>query len=858
MPMIDYNEDGDIPMVASSSENWLQPLSHMDEDVHHFDPSPQEVDMMMAYEEATTEYDMEDDAAQPSEAAFDTNLVDAELYDATIHSSPLPPATAEIAETHSAQSGAPVVPDASVEQRHVDEQRQFNVTLESESSLIQRFTTSDATRTLDNSSAGSETQHPDYTSTSGVVEPVDEHQSAVPEQSEGYSLAPPQPFEDMSNDAGGTVNETPSEHLSTHPQVEGSEEHSSVGHTDKPPDPPVEADSELTHNHKEVTENEHFDDEANDQEPHAEDGEENDDAAALASEEQPELHTTQLVHAQPPPPPILLSLQVTSTEGDQPDFVLFNLPEVSSHTTEEPLVLLQHHPSLFYEPISAVFDAFRQEEYFSHLEEISEAEMAINAHELQLVISEDNVYSREVSLQDLYAMHQGVGLPGHLRLTLQSIVPRFIVRYNVLRDQITRLVLGEEPEEVQQGIEDSIGDNEEHELQAQLEGAPQEGPEHEEQDLDSTKQAEIEEHDREGQDLDKNDELQNADDALAETGVEESTERHTEEAEPGVITNVEQSELEHEAQRPLEAVDDEPEENDGAADVLDADAVHPFPPDDAEPALDEHEIEYADVTEPREEDEEGYEDELKQDEEDNIAPAVEEDPSAISSAGAELNTDSPAEQKPTSEADDARHGVISQSVSTSSFGTDDTSWEVGLDEGEELGNTKQETDHSEQQTAANVFDEEGNLAGAEDELDGFGDDDFGDDEFDESAEGTLDDVPEETQELTHDTISLHEQEDADADSRAVLAESEKFVSELATDGDNFGNTNEELAEDEQQANEVFEAATSKHSTVAEAASNEPMTVHKNRSKRSLDDAEFDDEDFVSPPSSPNSKRTRTL
>lgn len=38
-------------------------------------------------------------------------------------------------------------------------------------------------------------------------------------------------------------------------------------------------------------------------------------------------------------------------------------------------------------------------------------------------------------------MHQGLGLHGHLRLTLQSVVPRFITRYNQLREQITRLAI---------------------------------------------------------------------------------------------------------------------------------------------------------------------------------------------------------------------------------------------------------------------------------------------------------------------------------------------------------------------------------------------------------------------------------
>lgn len=38
-------------------------------------------------------------------------------------------------------------------------------------------------------------------------------------------------------------------------------------------------------------------------------------------------------------------------------------------------------------------------------------------------------------------MHQGLGLHGHLRLTLQSVVPRFITRYNQLREQVTRLAI---------------------------------------------------------------------------------------------------------------------------------------------------------------------------------------------------------------------------------------------------------------------------------------------------------------------------------------------------------------------------------------------------------------------------------
>ena len=36
-------------------------------------------------------------------------------------------------------------------------------------------------------------------------------------------------------------------------------------------------------------------------------------------------------------------------------------------------------------------------------------------------------------------MYHAVGLAGHLRLLLQPIIPRFITRYNYLREQISRL-----------------------------------------------------------------------------------------------------------------------------------------------------------------------------------------------------------------------------------------------------------------------------------------------------------------------------------------------------------------------------------------------------------------------------------
>lgn len=62
-------------------------------------------------------------------------------------------------------------------------------------------------------------------------------------------------------------------------------------------------------------------------------------------------------------------------------------------------------------------------------------------------------------MHDLNAIHDGIGLTGPLRVTLQSVVPRFITRYNVLRDQITRLTLsGDADEEELGGEEDAEGE----------------------------------------------------------------------------------------------------------------------------------------------------------------------------------------------------------------------------------------------------------------------------------------------------------------------------------------------------------------------------------------------------------------
>lgn len=56
-----------------------------------------------------------------------------------------------------------------------------------------------------------------------------------------------------------------------------------------------------------------------------------------------------------------------------------------------------------------------------------------------LIFMQDNVHSREISLHDLNILHDGSDFAGPLRLLLRAIVPRFIIRYYALQEQVQRL-----------------------------------------------------------------------------------------------------------------------------------------------------------------------------------------------------------------------------------------------------------------------------------------------------------------------------------------------------------------------------------------------------------------------------------
>lgn len=88
-----------------------------------------------------------------------------------------------------------------------------------------------------------------------------------------------------------------------------------------------------------------------------------------------------------PPPGILLSFPDTN-HGDVCLFNQASLASSSSAEHTEFAVLLRERPTLYYEPLTSVFEALRQDQYLANMTDLSASELVLDAFELQLVVSE--------------------------------------------------------------------------------------------------------------------------------------------------------------------------------------------------------------------------------------------------------------------------------------------------------------------------------------------------------------------------------------------------------------------------------------------------------------------------------------
>lgn len=179
--------------------------------------------------------------------------------------------------------------------------------------------------------------------------------------------------------------------------------------------------------------------------------------------------------------------------------------------------------SLFWEPLDAVFGALRVAHVLGEFLEEG-TELCIAFPDLDLVLREDNVYARDISLQDISQLALGFECHGSLRLVVTE-EPRFISRYNELatalgseesEEDAQDEEAGEEDEEA--GEDDEEEDKEDEEVESGIEEAGKEDGEADEDD--DEEDIEVEEVERGIEEADKEDEEAGQEGEEAEEGEE--------------------------------------------------------------------------------------------------------------------------------------------------------------------------------------------------------------------------------------------------------------------------------------------------------------------------------------------------
>lgn len=197
--------------------------------------------------------------------------------------------------------------------------------------------------------------------------------------------------------------------------------------------------------------------------------------------------------------------------------------------------------SLFWEPLDAVFGALRVAHVLGEFLEEG-TELCIAFPDLDLVLREDNVYARDISLQDISQLALGFECHGSLRLVVTE-EPRFISRYNELATAL--------------GSEESEEDAQDEEAGEEVEGADKEdevaGEDDEEEDKeDEEVERGIEEAGKEDEEADEDDDEEDIEVEEVERGIEEADKEDEEVGQEG-----------EEAGEKGEEADDDVEEGEG-------------------------------------------------------------------------------------------------------------------------------------------------------------------------------------------------------------------------------------------------------------------------------------------------------
>ncbi|BGP25929.1 proteophosphoglycan ppg4 [Rhodotorula toruloides] len=129
----------------------------------------------------------------------------------------------------------------------------------------------------------------------------------------------------------------------------------------------------------------------------------------------------------------------TETEGGEE-----NLPLLLGNATRH---------ELYYKPLDTLLRVLREE-----IEELRDQadELVVDFDEIGISLSEDNIYSRQVTLFDFDRIHTGCQIPGRLHARIYS-QPRFATGFNALAEHIARIASGAseegEGEELEEGEE---------------------------------------------------------------------------------------------------------------------------------------------------------------------------------------------------------------------------------------------------------------------------------------------------------------------------------------------------------------------------------------------------------------------
>ncbi|KIK40751.1 hypothetical protein CY34DRAFT_251081 [Suillus luteus UH-Slu-Lm8-n1] len=426
-PMHDFATEIDVPMNPAAAQEFFVELS-MDHDGHHTTYNQEDVEVdMETYYDGNAEYEMADETEEFNESHYHHEPLDVEVYDVSGARSPQP-----IPDSHPSPSLI-INPEISL--------------LSSPAPFSDPFTPQLATISVEHDTSTTdrpvESNHP-------VAE---EGEFSALKEKESLALTLEQLSESDPLHLTATADRTAAE-LNV-PSVALAEPHGTEKHADALVSETTDrAESSVQPTKAEPTfqtqVEEHFETLYRSDVP-------SDDSAQPQGETHPEGLQEEADNANDPheisdgvyidPPPAVF-LSIGSSEV--PEYCLFNQPPVErgsrspsagASNQQAYALLLENRPTLYYEPLSCVFEALRQDEVISRIPDSLEGELVMDAYDLQLAVLEDNVYAQEISLHDLNVLHDGSDLTGPLRIHLRSAIPRFILRYRLLQEQISRLDL---------------------------------------------------------------------------------------------------------------------------------------------------------------------------------------------------------------------------------------------------------------------------------------------------------------------------------------------------------------------------------------------------------------------------------